>query len=201
MGERLAPRVRRDRILDTAMAILDRDGHRGLTLRALARECGMTAPGLMHHFPTLDHLLVAVVEHRDAVGEDEGAAALEVPWTPRGIFDQMIEGILARPQAARLFVAVQADALDQDHPGHAWFTERYRREAARFADLFGDQVPDAEGLASRCMAAIDGLQLQFLGDPEFDLRGQWAAMAEALLPRVSDVVADPSALDRPAGSR
>ncbi|WP_159451319.1 TetR/AcrR family transcriptional regulator [Demequina sp. NBRC 110054] len=181
MGERLTPEVRRARILDTAMQILDSDGHRGLTLRAVARACDMTAPGLMHHFPTLDHLLVAVVERRDQRDEVEGEARLAGRITPRAIFDEMIEGILARPEAARLFAAVQADAIDPAHPGHAWFVHRYAREAEHFTALFGDRIPDAGGLARRCMAAIDGLQLQFLADPSFDLRGQWAAMADALL--------------------
>ncbi|WP_062205788.1 TetR/AcrR family transcriptional regulator [Demequina salsinemoris] len=182
MSERLTPAVRRARILDTAMRVLDADGHRGLTLRAVARACGMTAPGLIHHFPTLDHLLVAVVERRDERDEAEGEERLEGRLTPRAVFDQMIEGIIARPEAARLFVAVQAAALDPTHPGHRWFVERYARDAARFEALFDEQVPDAAGVARRCMAAIDGLQLQYLADPGFDLRGQWSAAADALLP-------------------
>ncbi|MDN4472158.1 TetR/AcrR family transcriptional regulator [Demequina zhanjiangensis] len=182
MSERLVPAVRRERILDTAMALTDEHGHRSLTLRSVARECGMTAPGLMHHFPTLDHLLVALVERRDKRDEAEGIESLGRRLTPRAVFDQMIDGILARPEAARLFVAVQSAAIDPSHPGHGWFVDRYAREAEHFEALFGDVVPDARGLARRCMAAVDGLQLQYLADAEgFDLREQWGLAGDDLL--------------------
>lgn len=47
----------RDEILQTARALLLRDGPAAITLRAIAREMGMTAPGLYRYFGSLEELI------------------------------------------------------------------------------------------------------------------------------------------------
>lgn len=47
-------------ILDHAVAVLRRG--ESLTLDAVAREAGLTKPGVVHHFPTKERLVVAVVD-------------------------------------------------------------------------------------------------------------------------------------------
>jgi AcrR family transcriptional regulator len=183
MARRLQPHVRRAQILETAMAIIDASGHRGLTMAQLARACGMSTPGLMHHFSDIDALLVAVVEHRDerdvaALEAALGASGDIVPV--RAVLDAIVDNIVDRPRAALLFASVEADALDPAHPGHAFFRERAERLADWLAAAVGGS--DAEALAHRLFAAMDGLQLHYLRDPDgFDLRGQWAAVADGLL--------------------
>ncbi|MFW2512431.1 TetR/AcrR family transcriptional regulator [Demequina sp. SO4-13] len=178
MAQRLAPEVRREQILDTALAIIDADGHRGLTMAALARRCGMSAPGLMHYFPNMPTLLVALVRRRDERDSAE-FSALAPGADARAVLDAIVANIAARPRAAQLFVMVGADALDPAHPGHEYFRERADAVAWWLADLLGDE--DA-GRARRVFAAMDGLQAHFLRDPEgFDLLGQWRATADGLL--------------------
>jgi AcrR family transcriptional regulator len=182
MAERLAPEVRRARILDTAMAFIDAEGHRGLTMAELARRCDMSTPGLMHYFPDIDTLLVAVVHHRDerdiAALSSEAGDGSAAPV--RALLDAIVENIAERPRAAALFASVEADALDPAHPGHAYFRERADGLARWLAEALGG---DGElGLAQRVFATMDGLQLHYLRDPDgFDLRAQWAAAADALL--------------------
>jgi AcrR family transcriptional regulator len=45
------------------MTFVETHGARQLTLRGLARQVGVSAPSVYLHFPDLDHLLAAVVEH------------------------------------------------------------------------------------------------------------------------------------------
>lgn len=182
MAERLNPEVRRARILETAMAIIDSEGHQGLTMRHLARECGMTAPGLMHYFPTMPTLVVAVVDHRDV----RDTAVLTIP-TPgpgatRRILGEIVDNIVARPKAAELFAIVEAQAIDPRHVGHDYFRERAVRLVDTFFPLFAAEFAHPRELALQLFAIMDGLQLNWLRDRDaFDLRSRWDAVADAVL--------------------
>ncbi|MEO8452001.1 MAG: TetR family transcriptional regulator, partial [Gemmatimonadota bacterium] len=52
----------RERILDAALAAVDRDGLEALTMRSLGRELGVEAMSLYHHFPNKARLLEGVVD-------------------------------------------------------------------------------------------------------------------------------------------
>ncbi len=173
---------RRESILATAMAIIDEQGHQGLTMRGLARECGLSAPGLMHYFPDMPTLVVAVVAYR----EERDAELFEVvepgPGVTRALLDSVIENIIARPKAAELFAIVEAQAIDPRHPGHAYFKERSDAIVAEFAPIVAVEFADPERLLNELGAVIDGLQLNWLREPDsFDLRERWRAMADPLL--------------------
>ena len=50
-----------DRLLDAAEAVLMRQGIASLTLDAVAAEAHMSKGGLLHHFPSKDRLVEALV--------------------------------------------------------------------------------------------------------------------------------------------
>jgi AcrR family transcriptional regulator len=56
-GDRL-----RQQLIAAATASIEADGARQLTLRALARQVGVSAPSVYLHYPSLDHLLAVVVQ-------------------------------------------------------------------------------------------------------------------------------------------
>ncbi|TCO46755.1 TetR/AcrR family transcriptional regulator [Actinocrispum wychmicini] len=56
------PLLSRDRIRVAALAIIDRDGLPGLSMRRLAADLGVQAPSLYSHFPTKDALLDEVCD-------------------------------------------------------------------------------------------------------------------------------------------
>jgi AcrR family transcriptional regulator len=66
-----------DEIKQTARRLLVDEGPAGVTLRAIAREMGMTAPGLYRYFPNHEELVEALVcdvyvelaEHLEAIGQ------------------------------------------------------------------------------------------------------------------------------------
>jgi AcrR family transcriptional regulator len=56
------PGLNRDRVVDTALAIVDRDGLDALTMRRLAGDLGVEAMSLYHWFPNKAAILDALVE-------------------------------------------------------------------------------------------------------------------------------------------
>jgi len=173
---------RRAHILATAMAIIDDRGHSGLTMRGLARECGLSAPGLMHYFPDMPTLVVAVVAYREERDEELFQGIEPGPGTTRAILDAGIENIIARPKAAELFAIVEAQAIDPRHPGHEYFKQRADAIITEFAPIVGAEYAHPEELIRQLIAVADGLQLNWLRDPTaFDLLERWHAIADPLL--------------------
>lgn len=74
----------------------------------------------------------------------------------------------------RLFVAMSAEAADDDSEARGFFAERYRWLLQEIADdvrkhqAEGQLSPhlDPDGVASLLVAAADGLQIQWLLNPE-----------------------------------
>jgi AcrR family transcriptional regulator len=177
---------RRQHILAIAMSIIDEKGHQGLTMRGLARECGMSAPGVMHYFADMASLVVGVVQYR----EQRDASLFEVsgpgPGVTRALLDGVIDNIMARPKAAELFAIVEAQSIDPRHPGHDYFRDRADRIVEDFSPIVAHEYEDAEELLRRLICIVDGLQLNWLRDPEgFDLRARWNGIADPLLESAS----------------
>jgi len=173
---------RRAHILATAMDIIDERGHQGLTMRGLARECGLSAPGLMHYFPDLATLVVAVVVYREERDEEIFEGLVPGPGVTRQMLDAGIENIVARPKAAELFAIVEAQAIDPRHPGHDYFRQRVDSIVAEYAPIVGAEYEQPEELIRQLIAVSDGLQLNWLRDPSaFDLLERWHAIADPLL--------------------
>lgn len=76
MGRPRVPLLSRDRIRDTALEMIDRDGLSELSMRKLAAELGVQASSLYKHYPTKDDVLDAVASRVaaeiDTTGFDRG---------------------------------------------------------------------------------------------------------------------------------
>ncbi|MEJ7792200.1 MAG: TetR/AcrR family transcriptional regulator C-terminal domain-containing protein [Gaiellaceae bacterium] len=73
-------RLDRDRIVEAAVALVDRDGIEGLSMRKLGRELAVEAMALYHYFPSKDALIDAIVE---AVVGEMGAPSEAGSWEER----------------------------------------------------------------------------------------------------------------------
>jgi AcrR family transcriptional regulator len=162
-------RAKRREILDQAMALFGEAGYRGTSLRDVAARCGLSHPGLLHHFPTKESLLLAVLEHRDEVDRQwlsrhpAGLAAL------RGLVELAARNA-TRPGIVELFTVLSAEATAAEHPAHAYFVERYRRTVGAVERAYA-QVRDGGELragvepaaaARQFVSLMDGLQIQWL---------------------------------------
>jgi hypothetical protein len=80
-----------------------------------------------------------------------------------------------------------AESLDPAHPAHAYFVRRQKLAAAAYAALAESLTDRPELLARQIMAMMDGLQIQWLRDPEAtDLVTEWEAAAETLFAAFTD---------------
>ncbi|MET0828420.1 MAG: helix-turn-helix domain-containing protein [Microbacterium sp.] len=182
MARRLSPEVRREEIIDTADAIIAAEGYRSLSLREVARRCGMSAPGLMHYFPDMESLLHAVLENRDKV--DLAAIAAGQPEDAH--LDDFIESAIRYYERAgemtRRYDALEAEAIDPRHPAHAYYLERDARTWAVFRPLVEREFEDADRVFTLLRAVFEGLRFRVLRDPEHvDLRREWHDVRDIVL--------------------
>ncbi|MFF9351255.1 TetR family transcriptional regulator [Streptomyces sp. NPDC014734] len=202
--------AKRQRIIEAALAAYAEAGSRRVSVRDIAQRAGMTDAGVLHHFGGREALLTAVLEARDAAGSEL-----------YGCFEKHDAGyadMLARnaatPGLVKLFVDLAAAAAEPDHPAHDFFTERYdrfRRElttaiatkaAERDAEATGPgahpgspaapEPLDPAWAARILIAATDGLQLQWLLNPEIDMAADLSRLADLLI-TVGTRATDPAA--------
>lgn len=166
-------RATRERILDAAETAFGEVGFRGASLREIAQRVGLSHPGLLHHFPSKEALLLAVLERRDEVDrarieqEEGGAARLRR-------LVEVVGGGVERRAIIELFAVMSVEATNPDHPAHQYFDARYRRVVAEIADSYRDADSRGELIASldpdqaaiTLVALMDGLQVQWLYHPE-----------------------------------
>jgi AcrR family transcriptional regulator len=189
---RLPAQERRLQILDATTRLIGERGFWGLSMQDVADTCGLTVPGLLHHFASKDRLLLEVLGHRDI--EDARSLAEELgldpddgwgQWPSDISLPQACEALVRRnatqPEIVRLFSVLQAESLAPDHPASGYFAERQQRALLGFAALAAGHAPDPESLARQIVAMMDGLQILWLRDPETtDLVTEWQAAAAKL---------------------
>ncbi|MFB4314069.1 TetR/AcrR family transcriptional regulator [Actinomadura sp. 21ATH] len=163
-------------ILDSATELFSKSGFHAVSLRDIAAHAGLTHAGLLHHFPGKEALLIKVLGRRDRA-DARYLFAPGVEERPAELID-IVLGIVARnmrtPGLVGLYVKISGEAADPEHPAHEYFVQRYRVLRARltdaFAALFAAADPpldhDPAVVARQFLALMDGLQTQWLLDPD-----------------------------------
>ena len=187
--------VRRRRILDQAVGLIGERGYYGFTIQELARRCGLSNPGLLHHFPSKHAVLQAVIQEVEAEetdvmlplvqsavhelrGDDAKDAVLHILRT-------IVARAINRPDICRLQAGLQFESLDPAHPVHEWWLKREARTLAFFTDLLRPHVDAPQLVARQLRAMLDGLGLQWLrADRGFDVAAAWDDALSRLLPEL-----------------
>jgi AcrR family transcriptional regulator len=191
-GARLPRGERREQILAVAAKAFSDGGYRGTSLAEIAAQVGVSQPGLLHHYPTKDALILAVLEHRDEL--DQQALADQFPQGAAGLAEYWMAVCrrnLGQRDLVRLFMVTATEALDHTHPGHAFYRRRFERNrellAARVrADQAAGRLPDTLDpaiTACELIALTNGVQLQWLMYPEIDMCGIVQAYLDRLAHR------------------
>ncbi|WP_248145622.1 TetR/AcrR family transcriptional regulator [Microbacterium aoyamense] len=163
--------AKREEILTVALEHFARRGYDRASVREIARESGLSQAGLLHHFSSKQELFLEVIRRRDDRDGD--------PVHHRHLHsvDHLISAVehnVEEPGLVRLFVTMSAESVDESSVARSFFESRYDwlRGELR-ADIQSRQdageVPaelDADDLASLMVAAADGLQLQWLLQPD-----------------------------------
>jgi AcrR family transcriptional regulator len=171
-------RVRRDRreeILREATKSFGALGFRGATLSSIAQAVGLTEPGLLHYFPSKVHLLRSVLEYRDQQDLEKYKTILEQDSS--ALFDSMqdlVAGNESIPGLVQLFTVLVGESISQEHPSHDFFVNRYASIKKMTCEGLANYI-NVEGLATECdidqlasliIAVMDGLQIQWLLNPQ-----------------------------------
>lgn len=174
------PAVRRTQILDQAIRVIGERGYFGFTVQDLAKACGLSNAGLLHHFPSKEQLFLAVLQKLEA-GEAEFmeplVAAAQQQAHLGGAVSAMREVVrtivarsIAQPQLLRFFAALQVESLNPLHPAHDWWRRRERVTTELFAKLLSAHVEEPASAGRQLLAMMDGLCLRWLwADQAFDL--------------------------------
>ncbi|MET8824900.1 TetR/AcrR family transcriptional regulator [Streptomyces sp. NPDC004610] len=167
MSARVRSEERRAEIVRAALEVIAERGYRGASLAAVAERVGLTQQGLLHYYPTKDALLVAVLQERD-----QWDALPDTRWR-LDLLTSLVDYNAMRPGIIQTFSALLGESVTEGHPARRYFTERYTRvREAMTAVLraeYGDRLPNGltpERTAPLLVAVMDGLQYQWLLDPE-----------------------------------
>jgi AcrR family transcriptional regulator len=148
---------RRAEILRVALEVFTEGGYHGASTREIAARVGLSEAGLFHHFGSKQQLLAAVLEARDE------RDALD-PADPLGSLVALVRRNADAPELVRLYAVTSAEATAPAHAAHDGFAARYARVCSQLADALGDPAR-----ARLVVAAMDGLQVQWLLDPSVDM--------------------------------
>jgi len=187
---------RRDELVHAASELFADRGYRDTSIAQVAERVGVTQQALLYYFGSKAGLLDAVIDDRDgaAVEFAEQLAAVGGAEALRRLPGAARRNV-ADPYLARLFAVLVAENLSPESIAHEHFVQRYRHLREIVAGLIADGQrdgvfaadPEPQLLATEILATIDGLNTQWLLDPEVDLVAaseQWAAgLAERLAPR------------------
>lgn len=168
-------RARRQEILDSAIEVYAQRGADRTSLRAIAQEVGVTHAALIHHFGSLERLLVDV--YLESARRLEGERPIPEAVSPVDVMRLSAQRNRAVPGMVQLYTSLVATALEDGHPAATTFaTERFAaaretlaqriRERQEERRIRGDV--DADQVAALVIAASDGLQTQWLLDPTVD---------------------------------
>lgn len=155
------------------MAVFGENGYANGSLADIAARVGMTHAGVLHHFGSKEQLLVAVLEYRD----DADVAELEGQHAPRGsaFLDHLVstaELNERRRGIVQAYTVLLGESVTENHPARAFFTSRYQGLRDMVASALADATkrkpsdPKVKAGAQAIVAAMDGLQSQWLLDPD-----------------------------------
>ncbi|HNM83935.1 MAG: helix-turn-helix domain-containing protein [Mycobacterium sp.] len=176
---------RKQRILEVAQRLVTRNGWRNTTLSQIAKEAGVSAAGLLHHFESKEQLLHAVVDARDA---DDDAHADRTG----DLLEQLAhagERVERAPELVGTYSVLLVENLMPDAPLHDRLLARQQaaiqivtdlikrgQDAGRYRNDF-----DAAIKAVQIVSLVNGLEISWLLDPSVPLAKTIREYANSLM--------------------
>ncbi len=168
-------RQRKEQLIREAIRFFGQNGYHGAKLADIAKAAGVTEPGLLHHFPSKAQLLMEVLAERDRIdgkrfdlSVQDGMRPLLAPLQELAAYNETVPGLV------QLFTVLVAESIDKQHPAHRFFKQRYETireqiiavlKAAQQRGEVRSDIP-AKDLAIMLFAMMDGLQVQWLYEPD-----------------------------------
>ncbi len=175
---------RKQRILDIAQRLVTRNGWRNTTLAQIAKEAGVSAAGLLHHFESKEQLLHAVVDARDA--DDDAHADRS-----GDLLEQLArvgERVDRAPELVGTYSVLLVENLMPDAPLHDRLLARQQaavrivtdlirrgQESGRYRNDFDPAVK-----AVQIVSLVNGMEISWLLDPSIPLQQSLQEYARSL---------------------
>nr|WP_307793555.1 TetR/AcrR family transcriptional regulator [Microbacterium stercoris] len=187
---------RRAEILQAAMEVFGAKGFANGTLHEIAEQVDMTHAGVLHHFGSKTQLLVEVLSYRDQ-SDVQDLADKHIPGGME-LFRHLVRTAFANARRAGLvqaYAVLSGESVTDDHPARSYFQDRYRTLRHEVTTAFAlaceekgvtqpETIADA---AAAILAVMDGLQIQWLLDPDaVDLARSSEFAIEAIVCAVLD---------------
>ncbi|MCC2031642.1 TetR/AcrR family transcriptional regulator [Microbacterium allomyrinae] len=183
--------AKREEILTRALEVIAREGYRGASVKELADAVGLSQAGLLHYFDSKDELFAEILRKRDELDSSAFGVTRGEPVAVDDLRAGYI-GIIRHnadvPGLVQLFARLSVDAADPEHPAHRFFLERGASLRGYFADAIArkqatgeisDRV-EPETLARIFQAVADGLQVQWMLEPDVDMAATVSALFDLL---------------------
>ncbi len=168
--------AKRRAILEAAVEVFGQKGSAKGTLEEVAEKAGMTRAGVLHHFGSKQRLLLETLIYRDS----SDVADYSDHHMPSGL--EMFRHLIKTAQMnqkrqgiTRAYVTLSSESIVDGNVGYDYFRQRYANlrqdlvnalmDAGRLRGVEVDEK-NAANTAASILAAMDGLQLQWLLDPD-----------------------------------
>ena len=188
---------RRQQILDSVIALLAQRGVDRASLRTVGDAIGVSHTALRHYFSSRDDLLVEAYRTHEARAAGDGPPA---DASAVSVIIEAAERNRSIPGLVELYATLTTDALQEQHGLTREFVrDRFRSLRGALAERIAEGQPapggqpgaagagvgvDPMDAAALVIAASDGLQIQWLLDPDAVDVGRSLAILDRLLPRV-----------------
>jgi AcrR family transcriptional regulator len=190
--------AKREEILTRALDVIAREGYGGASVKELADAVGLSQAGLLHYFDSKEELFTEILRKRDELDSAShglgdfrqgfAPAADGEPLDVRTGYVGIIRHNAHVPGLVQLFARLSVDAADPQHPAHQFFVARGEslREyfsAAIAAQQASGEITDRiapETLARIFQAVADGMQLQWMLEPDVDMAATVGALFDLL---------------------
>ena len=188
---RLSTELRQEKILEEATRIIAERGYKDISIQEVADRCRISKTLLLYYFGSKNGLLVALLQFR--VSRDTAALSwLRNEVDTRGevalksvhkMMHAIVERNVSQPEILRFYCVLRAEALDRDHPAHAFFLERQTSTLRRYEQVLAGNDPQPGFTARQLMAVMIGLEEQWLREEKrFDMLKHWDHAIARLLP-------------------
>jgi len=177
--------ARREEILRAAVEVFGSRGFRSGSLREIAERVDLTQAGLIHHFGSKIGLFMEVL-HTHALNAMK--VQLRLPFKEEIL--AVVDDSESNRDYIRLFTTISSESTDPNHPAHEYFVTRYRELRERWRTSIEqeqkngsiDPQVNADAAAQLIIAALDGLNIQWLLGTSEEMRGVIDYLLSALLP-------------------
>ena len=172
---RVSAGLRREEIVAAAHEVFGARGFHKASLGEIAEKVGITHSGILHHFGSKVQLFVEVLAYRERLD----LSGFENEELPRG--RDMLRHLVrtaavntGRVGLVQSYVVLSAESVTEGHPAQSSFRSRFavlRDQIARALEETCEHAgrppaTEVDAAASCIIAVMDGLQVQWLLEPD-----------------------------------